>query len=131
MGETLEECCAREVFEEAGVKVDPGSVRFVASQPWPFPQSLMAGFTATAISTSNEELPKVHVDTSELEDARWFARSFVAARLDGGSSALDFKPSAAEAEFHVPGSASLARVLISRWAQKKKKADLEGESGCW
>ena len=48
LGETLEMAVAREVAEEAGVKLDPGSVAYRASQPWPFPQSLMIGFEAAA-----------------------------------------------------------------------------------
>ena len=47
-GETLEMAVAREVKEEAGVDVDPASIRYKASQPWPFPQSLMIGFQAQA-----------------------------------------------------------------------------------
>ncbi|KAL3933784.1 MAG: hypothetical protein SGARI_003627, partial [Bacillariaceae sp.] len=48
VGETLEDCCRRETFEESGVVVDPSTVQFVASQPWPFPRSLMVGFCAQA-----------------------------------------------------------------------------------
>ena len=48
IGETLEMAVAREVQEEAGVVVDPESIRYEASQPWPFPQSLMIGFQAQA-----------------------------------------------------------------------------------
>lgn len=48
IGETLEQAVARETREEAGVEVDPGAVAYHSSQPWPFPQSLMLGFTAAA-----------------------------------------------------------------------------------
>jgi NAD+ diphosphatase len=66
-GETLEEAVAREVMEEVGVKV--GEIRYLASQPWPFPHSLMIGFTTVY------ESGDIIVDRGELEDARWFSRS--------------------------------------------------------
>lgn len=64
-GETLEDAARREVFEESGVRV--GEVRYVASQPWPFPSSLMLGVIGEALS---EELVR---DEQELEDVRWFS----------------------------------------------------------
>ncbi|HRC58391.1 MAG TPA: NAD(+) diphosphatase [Kofleriaceae bacterium] len=63
-GETLEDAARREVFEEAGVRV--GEVRYVGSQPWPFPASLMLGFVGEARSA------ELAIDAHELEDARWF-----------------------------------------------------------
>ncbi len=64
-GESLEEAVAREVFEEVHVAVK--DVRYVASQPWPFPHSLMVGFTA--LWGSGE----IRIDEKEIEDARWFS----------------------------------------------------------
>ncbi len=66
-GESLEEAVAREVFEEAGLRV--GAVRYMASQPWPFPSSLMLGFHAEALTT------ELDIDPKELEDARWMRRA--------------------------------------------------------
>ena len=66
-GETLEEAVRREVGEEAGVAVE--DVRYVASQPWPFPAALMLGFTAVAAHEA------IRVDQDEFEDARWFTRA--------------------------------------------------------
>jgi NAD+ diphosphatase len=66
-GETLEEAAAREVLEEAGVRIS--RARYVASQPWPFPASLMVGMIAEA------ETGELAIDTAELEDARWFAKA--------------------------------------------------------
>jgi NAD+ diphosphatase len=115
VGETMEQCCAREVLEESGVEVELGSIRWVCSQPWPFPRSLMAGFRGIAKQT-DQDLPRIQVDENELQDARWFHKDFVRERLQGGSTALGFKPNEKEQEFHVPGPSSLARLLIAQWA---------------
>lgn len=121
VGETLEECCQRETYEESGVVIDPKSVRFAASQPWPFPRSLMVGFRAKAIPSPEESaLPEIVVDTNEMEDIRWFAKDFVKESLKlNGSTALTFEPSEEESQFHVPGKASLARFLIKEWVNEK------------
>jgi NAD+ diphosphatase len=95
-GETLEEAVAREVREESGVEVvDP---RYVASQPWPFPSSLMLGFDAR--SDGGEPT----AGDGELEDVRWFtlADARAAAREES-------------AELELPGRVSIARQLIDRW----------------
>jgi NAD+ diphosphatase len=63
-GESIEEAVRREVFEESGIYTD--HVVYHSSQPWPFPSTLMIGCLAYA--TSDE----IKVDTSELEEARWF-----------------------------------------------------------
>ena len=65
----MENAVRREVEEESGVKV--GSVRYVASQPWPVPSSLMIGCLAVALSTD------IKVDENEIEEARWFPRQKV------------------------------------------------------
>lgn len=70
-GESLEDAVAREVLEETGVRVD--KIEYHSSQPWPFPSSLMLGFTARALTR------EVRLNDQELEDARWFSRSDLAA----------------------------------------------------
>jgi NAD+ diphosphatase len=65
-GETLEQCVAREVLEEVGVDVT--DIRYVGSQPWPFPHQLMVGFMARYAGGD------IAIDTAELADARWFTR---------------------------------------------------------
>ena len=72
-GETIEETVRREVKEEVGLAV--GGVRYFASQPWPFPMSLMIGCHAEALSED------IVVDRDEIEDARWFDREELAAML--------------------------------------------------
>jgi NAD+ diphosphatase len=69
-GESLEDAVAREVLEETGIEVD--QIEYHSSQPWPFPSSLMLGFTAHARST------EVRLRDEELEDARWFNRADLA-----------------------------------------------------
>lgn len=96
-GESLEQTVAREVFEESGVRVR--SCRYLASQPWPFPSSLMLGFMAQA----EPDEPRVG---DELEDARWFTFDQIDAALRGASpgGGLLLSP-----------SISISRWLIERW----------------
>jgi NAD+ diphosphatase len=72
-GETIEEAVRRETREEAGIAC--GRVAYFASQPWPFPMSLMIGCHAEALTT------EITIDRTELEDVRWFPREEVAAML--------------------------------------------------
>lgn len=74
-GETIEEAVRREVMEESGVKL--GEVRYVTSQPWPFPASLMIGCAAKAETTA------IDISSEELEDAIWISKAEVAAALKG------------------------------------------------
>jgi NAD+ diphosphatase len=69
-GESLEDAVAREVYEETGIEVD--EIEYHSSQPWPFPSSLMLGFTAHALTT------EIHMRDEELEDAQWFTRADIA-----------------------------------------------------
>ena len=70
-GETLEEAVRREVLEESGIHI--GRVRYLASQPWPFPSSLMMGFLGEAL-------------TEEIAEARWFERDEVRAMVERSRS---------------------------------------------
>lgn len=95
-GESLEEAVIREVKEESGITVrDP---RFVASQPWPFPMSVMLGFEAG--SDGGEPIP----GDGELEDVRWFTREQVGAALAGRSAGLV-----------IPPGISISHFLVERW----------------
>jgi NAD+ diphosphatase len=93
-GESLEDAVRREVAEETGVRV--GRVHYHSSQPWPFPSSIMLGFTAEADSE------EVRLADSELEDARWFSREEVAERVRSGARG-------------VPAELSIAFRLVSDW----------------
>jgi len=94
-GESLEEAVARELFEEAGIAVT--NVRYIASQPWPFPSSLMIG--AFADATSYE----LNIDGDELEEARWVMRDEVRAALAGTG------------EWFAPPPLAIARTLLEEW----------------
>jgi NAD+ diphosphatase len=97
VGENLEAAVARELLEEAGIRVR--NVRYIASQPWPFPSSLMVGCHAEVEDSA------LTIDTTELEDARWFTRDEIAAGLKGGE----------DAPFQAPPRAAIARTLLERW----------------
>ena len=93
-GENLEAAVAREVWEETGVEID--EVHYHASQPWPFPSSLMLGFTAQAVSTA------IRLNDGELEDARWLSRDEIIGELRRGTLRL-------------PPDVSISYRLIEDW----------------
>lgn len=97
-GETIEDAVRRETFEESGIRI--GRVAYHASQPWPFPHSLMIGCFGEAL---NEEIDP---DTDELEDCRWFSREEVL-------KALNRDP---DAPFSLPPPGAIASHLIRAWA---------------
>jgi NAD+ diphosphatase len=95
-GESLEAAVAREVFEETAIRVS--DVRYLGSQPWPFPASLMLGFRARAVTH------EITANKSEIEDARWFTRTQL----------LRFE----EDGYHLPRRGSIARWMIARWLEE-------------
>lgn len=107
-GETLEEAVAREVAEEAGVAID--DVRYVASQPWPFPASLMLGFHAAY--TAGDPSPQ----DAELEDVRWFTRDEV--QRAGGDDVDFLGGDTPDGEgLILPPRLAIARHLVEAWLQ--------------
>ncbi|MEQ8348181.1 MAG: NAD(+) diphosphatase [Sneathiellaceae bacterium] len=98
-GESMEDAVRREIMEEAAVRV--GAVRYVASQPWPYPSSLMIGCIGEGLSE------EIRVDQDELDEARWFSRDEVAAMT---AASLDMQASP-----RMPPPLSLAHQLALRW----------------
>ena len=98
-GETLEQAVAREVWEETGVRVE--NVSYQASQPWPFPASIMLGFRADGVTT------EINLIDEELVEARWFSRDEV---RDMASSEEDILP---------PSKFSISRWLIDSWLAER------------
>lgn len=120
-GESLEQCVAREIYEEVGITVH--SQRYLGSQPWPFPRSLMVGFAAIA----DPAQPLRYLD-GEIGDAQWFHRDEVRRALANGDEWIrgdgpsdQARPTATSppesgARLRLPGSISIARALIEAWA---------------
>ncbi len=98
-GETIEEAVARELMEEAGIKVS--NVRIIANQPWPWPSSLMIGCTAEA------ESMELTLDETEIDDARWVTKDQIEAAMRGETP-----------DFFVPPPLAIAHDLLRHWITK-------------
>jgi NAD+ diphosphatase len=98
-GESIEEACARELFEEAGLRA--ASVRYHSTQPWPYPSSLMIGLIAEV--DEGEAVP----DNVEIQEVRWFTREETRALLAGGVP-----------DAFAPGALAIAHQLIKAWAEE-------------
>lgn len=99
-GESLEATVHREIEEESGVRLS--SLRYISSQAWPFPRSLMIGFRAVV----DDEVAAV-ADGEEIIDVRWFSRAEIASALAG------------HGPVGLPGPASIARALIVDWYEER------------
>jgi NAD+ diphosphatase len=99
-GESLETTVHREIEEESGVRLH--SLRYVSSQPWPFPRSLMIGFRAVV-----DDEDAARPDGEEIIEVRWFTRAEVGSALEG------------EGPVGLPGKASIARALIAGWYEER------------
>ncbi|MBF9197092.1 NAD(+) diphosphatase [Microvirga terrestris] len=97
-GETIEDAVRRETFEEAGIRV--GAVRYLASQPWPFPSNVMIGCVSEALTD------EIAFDGEELEDARWFTKDDVRRMLEGTHE-----------QFLAPAPIAIANHLIREWVK--------------
>ncbi|GLW92578.1 NAD(+) diphosphatase [Actinokineospora globicatena] len=101
-GESLEACVEREIAEEVGIQV--ADIRYLGSQPWPFPRSIMIGFAATA----DPAAPLVPAE-GEIEHAHWVSRAQVTEALSNGGQLPDLI---------LPGETSIARQMIAGWAAR-------------
>ena len=111
-GETLEHAVAREVEEEAGVHV--AEIRYVASQPWPFPGNLMLGFEADWVRG------EAHVADRELEEVRWFTRAEIETAVADdeawpGDEATEPGTVSVMDGLLLPPRLSIARMLLADW----------------
>jgi NAD+ diphosphatase len=104
-GESLEAAVRREVHEESGIEI--GTVTYLGSQPWPFPSSLMLGFSAQALTT------EVHRHDGEIAEARWYTREALLADIGTG-------------RLHVSPSISISRRLIEHWYGEPLPHNAEG-----
>ena len=96
-GESIEEAVAREIMEESGIRVK--NIRYLFSQPWPFPHTLMIGCQADAATT------QIIRDEEEMEDVRWFHKEEVRLALEEKNPRL-----------LLPGPIAIAHHLIKKWA---------------
>ena len=103
-GESFESCVAREVAEEIGLTVR--DVRYLGSQPWPFPRSLMVGFHAVA-----DPDQEFSFRDGEIAEAAWFTRDQVRTALAEGDWSSD-----SQSPLLLPGTISIAREIIESWA---------------
>jgi NAD+ diphosphatase len=103
-GETIEAAVRREIREEAGIAI--GRVDYVASQPWPFPSTLMIGCFAEALTSD------IVLDTDELEDARWFSRAEAAQMLAGAHAG----------GLTAPVPIAIAHTLLQIWIEGPRTA---------
>ena len=103
-GESFESCVVREIAEEIGLEVS--DVRYLGSQPWPFPRSLMIGFHA--LGDPDQEFA---FKDGEIAEAAWFTRAEVRAALEIGDWSSD-----SDSRLLLPGSISIAREIIESWA---------------
>ncbi|WP_167477439.1 NAD(+) diphosphatase [Nocardia arthritidis] len=106
-GESLERCVAREIKEEVGV--DVRDIHYLGSQPWPFPRSLMLGFSAVA-----DPEQSLAFSDGEIAEAYWFTRTEVRAALAAG----DWSAKREGARLLLPGSISIARTILESWAAR-------------
>ena len=97
-GESLEGTVRREVGEEVGLEV--GEIRYLGSQPWPFPMSLMIAFEARALSDA------IRIDGNELEAAEWYTRNGAKEEISAGRLVL-------------PSRKSIARRMIDGWLAER------------
>lgn len=114
-GETLEEAVIREVLEETAVVVE--NPQYITSQPWPFPASVMLGFTAVATSTT------IDITKDDLEDCQWFSRAQLAGFAKGANGGINASTNTdannEKHQFKLSSGDSISSYLITAWKNKE------------
>ena len=107
-GETIEDAVRRETLEESGIHI--GRVRYHATQPWPFPHTLMIGCFGEAVSETIDH------DARELADCRWFTRAAVREAVEDGERHRGVGSAGETGAFFVPPPMAIAHQLMRAWA---------------
>ncbi|MCJ8295927.1 MAG: NAD(+) diphosphatase, partial [Colwellia sp.] len=111
-GETLEQAVIREVVEESAIEIE--NPQYIASQPWPFPASIMLGFIAVASSE------KIDTSQDSLEDAQWFSRKQLSKfSLNNSVTDSSVTDSADSAQYRMSSGDSISSYLITAWLNKE------------
>jgi len=114
-GETLEEAVIREVSEETAVVVE--NPKYITSQPWPFPASVMLGFTAVATSTT------IDISQDDIDDCQWFSReqlaSFYADKKVNNTAEASVDANDKESQYRIGSGDSISSYLITAWKNKE------------
>jgi len=114
-GETLEEAVIREVSEETAVVVE--NPQYITSQPWPFPASVMLGFTAVATSTT------IDISKDDIDDCQWFSREqlagFYAGTQSPNKTENDDEKNSEKQEYRIGSGDSISSYLITAWKNKE------------
>ncbi|WP_019025892.1 NAD(+) diphosphatase [Colwellia piezophila] len=109
-GETLEQAVVREVMEETAIIAE--TPQYITSQPWPFPASIMLGFTAVATSE------KIDISQDDLDDAQWFTREQLADFVVNNSKVEESEESN-EPQYKMSSGDSISSYLITAWLNKE------------
>jgi NAD+ diphosphatase len=109
-GETLEEAVIREVLEESSIVVE--NPQYITSQPWPFPASVMLGFTAVATSTT------IDISKDDLEDCQWFSREQLES-FYSGTNANAANTTDEQYQYSLSSGDSISSYLITAWKNKE------------
>jgi len=114
-GETLEEAVIREVSEETAVVIE--NPQYITSQPWPFPASVMLGFTAVATSTT------IDISKDDIDDCQWFSREqlagFYAGTQSPNKTENDDEKNSEKQEYRIGSGDSISSYLITAWKNKE------------